>query len=296
MRYLTITLLMLAISGPHLWALDVPLINAVPYAGSQDQGGTIEYPDGQLTVYGNAWKAVALPESYTVGATTQLRFHYDPTDAGEITGIALVNNLGSLNQSTTFQLGGSQAQWGITGYETAVAGTYIIPIGEHYTGTFTHLALVCDDDADASGTVLFDNVSITDWPPVLPVFLVAETSDILVAKENSVLDTMTSAIVGKIQAYTGYALDADDGFVLDTALGDSLASAISNYDNLANVHPAFSWTNVNIVGRDALQALADALIAAEDAGLGTYDGAAAAGSLQSALNIMNALYIIENNG
>lgn len=291
-RLLSLLLIVGALS-----AVDIDLSNPISYGGSQDAGYAVSYDEGTLlSVNGNAWKAVALPSPYTLTAETQLTFSVSVESNGEIIGIGLDDQISRIDPSVVFQIDGSQT-WGIQDYR-GQSGLVTIPIGQFLTGTFTHLVFAGDDDAQANQHTFWSNISLAERTPALPVLrLKTDETPLLQEYDAGGLTITERTIISRIQSITATALDAAAGYQLDVSVAGSINSAIAGLQTqIDRGRPGFSWTPISTVGRDALQALSAALTAASDAGLVDYDGAAAAGTLQSALRTMNALYAPAGNG
>ncbi len=110
---------------------------------------------------GNSWKKIDL--GYTITASTVLEFDFQSTAQGEIQGIGFDNDQ-ALSAESFFQLYGTQT-WGHQTYHNYASSAgevvhYVIPIGEYFTGDLPYLILASDDDADASGGVLFSNLRL----------------------------------------------------------------------------------------------------------------------------------------
>lgn len=138
------------------------------YTGGDDAGSTatVENAGDSVRLAGNAWKKTAF--SYDVQLNTYLAFDVNASDAGEVLGIGLDadNDFGN-SDGINFYLGGSQGipsqltSTGESDYLTS-EGTrsYVIPIGQFFTGSVNWLTLIADDDADASSNALFSNVRL----------------------------------------------------------------------------------------------------------------------------------------
>ena len=288
-------LITLLLSIPTAWAVTVDLSAPVSYGGSQDAGYVNQLDENSVHVIGNAWKAFPLSESYTITPETEITFSTTITEPGEIVGIALVSDLGSIDPSRSFQIAGSQT-WGIQDYR-GQTGLITIPVGQFYTGSVTHVALIGDDDRRAASEVTWGFLSIAERTPLLRVFVLADDAPLLVERDAGGLEITERAVISRIQSVTADALDPASGYQLSIDDLDSTLGQLAQLQLFIDQgRPGFAWTPISSVGRDALQALAGALQSAEDAGLTSYDGGAAAGTLQSALRTMNALYEISSSG
>lgn len=280
------------------FALDVDLSTPLSYGGSQDQGSAVVYNNGNaVSLVGNAWKTFQLAEPYTLTPETQLVFGVDVFQEGEIIGIGLDTQVNNINAQRSFQISGSQT-WGIQEFR-GQSGSVTIPIGQYLTGTFTHLVLIGDDDrSTARQSTYWNNISIVERTPALPVLrLKAEETPILQEYEDGGLVVTERAMISRIQNITDDALDFNDGYTLSVDVASTIRSEISYIQSRVDIgHPSFFWTPVSESGRDALLRLAEALEDNDEVGIVVYDGPSAAGSLQSALRVMDARYSTSNDG
>lgn len=133
------------------------------YSGSQDTTGTINIsPDGTtLDITGDSWKSINI--STTLTANTVLSFEVNASDAGELLAIGFDSDNNFSNGRFIYQVGGSDVFSGFNQtFNTYEIGDgwvrFDIPVGNDYTGAVTELALILDDDANASGNASFRNV------------------------------------------------------------------------------------------------------------------------------------------
>jgi hypothetical protein len=127
----------------------------------QEGGGTYQVQDNGATLFisGNTWKQI--PFNYTVTANTVLEFEYRSTRMGEVQGISFDNDE-KITPETTFRVYGNQ-NLGIANYDDYSGTTwkkYTIPVGSFFTGSFSKLVFVCDDDRYAQQTSYFRNVKV----------------------------------------------------------------------------------------------------------------------------------------
>ena len=135
------------------------------YGGSQDAGGSlivIEDGDGFI-LDGNLWKKVLV--NYTVTADTVIEFDFKSTLEAEISGIAFDND-DNIQSNRTFKVYGTQ-NWGLGAFDNYTGSGdwehYTIDVGSYYTGTFSHLVFVSDDDGGGvDGNSWFRNFQIYD--------------------------------------------------------------------------------------------------------------------------------------
>ncbi|MEM9548884.1 MAG: zinc-dependent metalloprotease [Bacteroidota bacterium] len=131
------------------------------YGGNQDNGTWSDVESGNgIAIFNNAWKSIAL--NYTVTANTVLEFDFGSTAGGEIHGIGFDNN-NSISSGFTFQLYGSQ-NWGNRDFDYTSFGnwqSFVIPVGQYYTGNFDRLFFVDDNDANpTTGNSYFRSIKI----------------------------------------------------------------------------------------------------------------------------------------
>lgn len=147
-------------SGRHV---DINASTLLSYAGSQDGASTITYFTGGVTLDGNPWKKLLI--NYTVTANTVIEFDFLSTLEGEIHGIGFDNDDNIDNDTNKFKVYGSQA-WNrdhddFDNYDgSGDWNHYTIDVGSFFTGTFSHLTLIGDDDANPRGNGSFANFII----------------------------------------------------------------------------------------------------------------------------------------
>ncbi|MBN2712831.1 MAG: hypothetical protein JXR97_10435 [Planctomycetes bacterium] len=155
------------------------------YAGSQNTVGTALVEDNGSTLHitGNLWRKVNLG-SVTVTKNTVLEFDFASSAQGEIHGIGFDNDDG-VSSDLTFQVYGTQG-WGITKFRDYVALSvkhYVIPVGQYYTGTFSHLMFVNDHDVTSpTGDSVFSNIRIYEQAVASPI---GETGTVKAAQASS---------------------------------------------------------------------------------------------------------------
>lgn len=137
-----------AIYGGNQTGLQVNSGTLLSYGGSQDAGGAINYMDDSVGVEldGNLWKRLLV--NYTVTSDTVIEFDFRSTNEAEISGIGFDSD-NSISSNLTFKVYGTQ-NWGRTNFDNYDGSGnwthYEIDVGSFYTGTFSHLILVNDDD------------------------------------------------------------------------------------------------------------------------------------------------------
>ncbi|HKL02102.1 MAG TPA: T9SS type A sorting domain-containing protein, partial [Cryomorphaceae bacterium] len=140
--------------------LDFNALSINSYGVNQD-AGTYSISDGgnMLTIENNAWKSIEY--SYEVTAETILELDFRSFAEGEIHGIGFDNDQ-NISAGQTFQFHGTQ-NWGILNYNTYTGTnwtTYTIPVGDFFTGNFSKLVFVCDNDGSGSDASMFRNVRL----------------------------------------------------------------------------------------------------------------------------------------
>lgn len=145
--------------------LDFSNATVTPYEPAQDNAGGATVPDPhQIELTNNTWKQVSLPAPCSVDPTTVLVFEFRSDRQGEIHALGFDDG-SNVNANRLFQLYGTQP-WGIDAVERYEAGegwtAYEVPVGEHYTGSFGHLAIATDDDVDADAHTAIRNLGIYD--------------------------------------------------------------------------------------------------------------------------------------
>lgn len=133
------------------------------YAGAQDAGGAINFMDDGVGVEldGNLWKKFYV--DYTVTANTVVEFDFRSTNEAEISGIGFDND-DNISADLTVQIWGTQ-NWANTNLDNYSGGGewqhYSINIGSVFTGSFSHLTLINDDDGGGNdGEGYFRNIVI----------------------------------------------------------------------------------------------------------------------------------------
>ncbi|WP_395343899.1 M12 family metallo-peptidase [Ningiella sp. W23] len=142
--------------------IDFNALGVVNYAGSQNVEGsfTVVEAGAGLQINGNRWLKVPLPT--TVTADTMLEFEFASSSQGEIHGIGFDSN-DAIEDSATLQVFGTQ-NWGVRDFTYTGNGnfqSFSIPIGQYYTGGFSHLYFVMDHDVtNPDGESIFRNVTV----------------------------------------------------------------------------------------------------------------------------------------
>ncbi|MFA3791766.1 M12 family metallo-peptidase [Aliiglaciecola sp. SL4] len=124
--------------------------------------GTLTILDSGYTLQlqGNLWQKVASPTIIT--EDTVLEFEFKSTAEGEVHGIAFTSDE-VVDESLTFRLFGTQI-WANHDFQYTGDGeyqTFVIPIGEYYTGAFSYIVFGMDNDVEnPNSNSVFKNVVI----------------------------------------------------------------------------------------------------------------------------------------
>jgi len=167
----------LALAAAPAWSADVLVdlggqsqsVALVDHEPNQDAGAATVVNGGTgVRLTGNPWKALAI--DYDVTADTMLELTLEAADAGELTGLlADVDRQWVWNGERApveIRLAGSQdvsgTAWVDLGGQFSPPGpvTIEIALGDYHQGPMSYLALIADDDADASSDVTFSDIRI----------------------------------------------------------------------------------------------------------------------------------------
>ena len=137
---------------------------------SQPTSATVVEGRQGIRLEGNAWKKVPLPVTLNSGSV--LEFEVKIENVGEIIAIGVDDDNQHDNPRRLFQLAGWQVATNIEQDYTGVAvGSWIpvsIPIGQYFSGSFSHITFVADDDANGQAAVSFRNISVRADSDPLP--------------------------------------------------------------------------------------------------------------------------------
>ncbi|WP_081740422.1 trypsin-like peptidase domain-containing protein [Aquimarina pacifica] len=111
-----------------------------------------------ISLTNNAWKFISL--DYSVTSSTVVEFDFSSTSQGEIHGIGFEDD-NTLTSSRYFKVHGTQ-DYGVTNYDNYSNGTttYVIPVGNFYTGDMDRLVFINDNDSGSGNTTVISNVKI----------------------------------------------------------------------------------------------------------------------------------------
>ncbi|WP_299184815.1 T9SS type A sorting domain-containing protein [uncultured Aquimarina sp.] len=133
---------------------------AITGFSNQDTAGNFSIGNGgaSISMTNNTWKYI--PFSYNVTANTVIEFTFSSSSQGEIHGVGFEDD-NSLTSSRYFKVHGSQ-NYGVTNFDDYAGGTktYIIPVGNFYTGDMDRLVFINDNDAGSGNNSTFSNVKI----------------------------------------------------------------------------------------------------------------------------------------
>ncbi|MCK8523501.1 T9SS type A sorting domain-containing protein [Aquimarina sp. D1M17] len=127
---------------------------------NQDAAGNSSVGGGgaSLTLTNNTWKYIAF--NYTVTPNTVIEFNFSSSSQGEIHAVGFEDD-NTLTSTRYFKVHGSQ-NYGVTNYDNYSGGTttYVIPVGNFYTGTMDRLVFINDNDAGSGNNSTFSNVKV----------------------------------------------------------------------------------------------------------------------------------------
>jgi len=127
---------------------------------NQDNAGNFSVASGgdALSLTNNTWKHINL--NYNVTANTVIEFDFSSTSQGEIHAVGFENN-NTLTSSRYFKVHGTQ-NYGVTNFDNYSSGTttYVIPVGNFYTGSMDRLVFINDNDGGSGNNSVFSNVKI----------------------------------------------------------------------------------------------------------------------------------------
>ncbi|MGQ8367020.1 M12 family metallo-peptidase [Glaciecola sp. 1036] len=141
------------------------------YGGVQDRTGGAEIgeTDFELVLTGNTWKSIDF--NYSVTPNTVLEFEYKSNTQAEIHGVGFDTD-SAISPETTFKVYGTQ-YWGIIESRYSGEGeyqTFKILVGESFTGDFSQLVFVLDNDKRTVGAdAYFRNIRVYEETPPPPV-------------------------------------------------------------------------------------------------------------------------------
>lgn len=144
-------------------AVRLNVASMVSYNAGQDGGGAFNDIIGGVEMDGNLWKKIQV--DYTVTANTVLSFDFMSTLEAEISAIGFDND-DTEDPNAAFKIYGDQ-NWGRTNYEDYDgSGEWMhfeIDVGSFYTGTFSHLFIMNDDDGGGTdGNGSWRNLTISE--------------------------------------------------------------------------------------------------------------------------------------
>ncbi|MHA7057425.1 T9SS type A sorting domain-containing protein [Aquimarina sp. M1] len=133
---------------------------AITSFSNQDSAGDFTIGNGgeALSLTNNTWKYI--PINYTVTPNTVIEFDFSSTSQGEIHAVGFENN-NTLTSSRYFKVHGTQ-NYGVTNFDNYSSGTttYVIPVGNFYTGAMDRLVFINDNDGGFGNNSIFSNVKI----------------------------------------------------------------------------------------------------------------------------------------
>ena len=138
---------------------------------SSSNTGEIFVDANGCTAYlsGNIWRITN--QGFNIDANTVVQFDFATNGTGEIVGVGFDENT-EASQDRIFQLGGSQADWGIGGFSYTGSGefqSFSIPVGQSFTGNSLGFVIANDkDEGPQDNRVTVSNVVIRSVAPPTP--------------------------------------------------------------------------------------------------------------------------------
>lgn len=142
------------------------------YIPGQDIGGAVNVTGNNQVEFANGspWKRLVF--NYTITPDTVLVFDFRSTLINEVSTIGFDNDQNFTNDNRRFWIYGTQTS-GITyaapfpTYEYSDLGnweTIEVPVGLFFTGNFSHMTFVSDDDAAPFGNSAYRNITLREGP------------------------------------------------------------------------------------------------------------------------------------
>ena len=132
---------------------------------------TIEDNDDTLHMVGNGWLKISFP--YVVTEHTVFEFDYKSSSQGQKQGIGFDTD-NSLQGNRTFPLYGTEAGWGLDGFQYAYYAPewkhFRIPVGKDYTGTMRYIFFANDHDVtNPTSENYFRSLTVYEGDVSLPI-------------------------------------------------------------------------------------------------------------------------------
>ncbi len=210
------------------------------YGGAQDAtpaNWQVLGAGSTLRIWGNTWKKITAGP-YTIDADTILEFDFTSNIEGEVQGIGFDNDL-NISPPSTFWLYGNQ-NWGIVDYHDYAGSApapkhYAIPVGAHFTGSFSYMVFANDDDANSVAESIFSNVRLyQNVPPTA-------ADDAATAQKDA------AETVGVIANDTDANGDAFSVTAIDAASANG-GAVVNNGDGTITYTPPAAFTGTDTFG------------------------------------------------
>ena len=219
--------------------LSLTSADIVSYGGGQDVSENSSVTGGVVNLGGNTWRQTAL--DYTVTDRTVLQFDFATTSIGEIHGIGLDTD-SSISRNLTFQVAGTQ-RWGNRDQQYTGDGefqTFSINVGEFYTGDFSSLFFVNDNDVAGGGNSnsRFRNIRLFESAEPLNTAPVAVDDTAEVRSGDSVTidlvgndfdDDGDELTIASVSGATSGSAEIIDGQLVYTAASDFVGTETLSY-------------------------------------------------------------------
>ena len=168
------------------------------YSGQDSSNGAalVNEGDQSVTLSGNTWKKIQLPEDVTITENSELWVTLTSPEIPEMVGIGLDNNSAFTNgNEALFQLGGTmgtlrQANQDFRTYDTAgETVSFRIPLGDFAGTAFEYLVFMHDQDANPTSTSsVFSDIRIVEPAPFNSKPLAGEDSAIMESDAQLVIE------------------------------------------------------------------------------------------------------------
>ncbi|MDX1940323.1 MAG: zinc-dependent metalloprotease [Saprospiraceae bacterium] len=170
--------------------IDFKTVTIQSYGGGQDIGSyTLLNNGAELKIQNNAWKAIHM--NYNVTPNTVVEMEFGSTLQGEIHGFGFDND-DNISSNRTIKLYGKQP-WGIQNYSTYPGGNiwrkFVIPVGQHYTGSFSRFFMIADNDVGyRNGNSYFRNIKIYEGSVCSNLVEASNSNSLPLSSQNEVFN------------------------------------------------------------------------------------------------------------
>ncbi|WP_020405000.1 hypothetical protein [Hahella ganghwensis] len=190
--------------GDTAGSLDLRNYFFTSYGSGEDTSGDAQVSDtgNQLSLNGNRW--LKFDQNITITPDTVLEFDFESDTEGEIHGLGFDTD-NELSPNNIFQVYGTE-NWGVTGaYRYSGSGKkhITIPVGEYFTGEFSRMVFINDEDRDnPQSDSQFSNIVLRN----------AEMSSSAIVLEHEDFDDLQQPSDWTIGTQLGGQLDFSNGY------------------------------------------------------------------------------------